>query len=569
MSDLEFTPEQLAAATEEELEAILKVKKALKALESPLDYACYVTPQMKRFAFVEYLNNVLTALVEHRLYKSGPGPVSVRVFKSREDNNGREDKKGRLVHPITGEPVIFNLGINMPPQHGKSMLVSEHFVPWFATKFPDESLIHIAYAGHYSQKYGRLGRRHILEHPELGLKLADDKQSVTDWGIDGHRGTVIFRGVNGAITGEGGNVLIDDPVSGDEEAVNPERMEKWFEAYNSNIRTRIHPEKIQILIQTRWSFNDPTGKFRETENEKWFWAVLPALAYDDVNEDGISIDVDNENRPDPLGRRPGDALCPERFDEEDLASRQAGMGPKFDPLYQARPSATDTGLFTSFHHYKLVNGVYQIYGEGETEIVAENACYRFATMDTAATTKKTSDYTVFMVFDLTPSRKLIVRHVERKRVKSSDHKKWTHKHANRWGVRWVGIETKTYGLTLYQKLVAEGKLQVRELKADTDKVSRALVASDMIANKQIFFSIDAEWRVPLERELQRFLKDVHDDQVDALAYGARQYTSLPSSWDRTEKPLMTPASEGQVARSRSRLVSRRSRRNEHPELGDW
>lgn len=563
LQQLVFTPEQLKEATPDELEYILKLQRAQQALKSPLDYACYVTPTMKRFEFLEYINEVLVALVEKRLYKSGPGPASVRLYKSRLENGGRKDRKGRLVHPETGAPVIHNLGVNVPSQHGKSMLISEHFIPWVMTVYPDESVIHTTYSGKFAAKWGRLGRQHINEHPELGLKLADDKQSTTDWGIDGHRGSVIFRGTGGSITGEGGNVVIDDPVSGDEEASNPDRMESLWDWYNGTMKSRIHPEKFQILIQTRWAFNDPTGKFRESDPDKWFWVILPALAYDDVNEDGISIDVENGNKPDPLGRRPGDPLCPERFDVEDYENKRNG-NVWFEATYQCRPGSSATEMFPEFNHYKLDNGIYTLYLDGgKTELVGEARCYRFATMDLAATEKKSSDYTVFMVWDVTPSRKMIVRHVERVQIKSSDHKKKTYEWAAKWNVRWVGIESSTYGITLLQHMIAEGQLQVRKLVADKDKYSRALVAAEMMANGQIFSALDAPWTDDFELELKRFGKQMKDDQVDCVAYGALQLPSIPSVWEKAV--AVVKAAVGRVARR----PEKKRKQDDHENLGTW
>jgi predicted phage terminase large subunit-like protein len=445
------------------------------------------------------------------------------------------------------------------------MLISEHFIPWFETVNPEETIVFAAYSSNFAKKWGRLGRQHINEHPELGLILSPDQQSTSEWGIVGTRGTVIFRGAGGSIVGEGGNGVTDDPVSGEEEASNPEQLEKLWSWINGVWKNRIQTEKIQILVQTRWAYNDPTGKYKDTEDHKWFWVNLPALAYDDVNEDGISIDVDNGNRPDPMGRKPGEALCPEMYDEEWLEDMRKSAPYWFSALYQGRPSSADSEMFPEFNHYKLSDGIYTLYlKSGKTEIVGEARCYRFATMDLAATEKKSSDYTVFMVWDVTPSRKMVIRHIERVQIKSSDHKNKTYEWAAKWGVRWVGIESSTYGITLLQHMIAEGKLQVRKLAADKDKFSRALVGADMLANEQIFSALDAEWTGAFELEMKRFRKQTHDDQVDAFAYGALQLASIPTVWEKVTA-VVTKISGYAVAK----FPTKKKRKNDHGELGSW
>lgn len=82
------------------------------------------------------------------------------------------------------------------------------------------------------------------------------------------------------------------------------------------------------------------------------------------------------------------------------------------------------------------------------------------------------------------------------------------------------------GKTIYQLLVREG-LPVRELKADSDKVTRALPAAARMEAGTIFFRQGALWITDLEDELLSFPTSAHDDQVDVLSYAVQLVINNP------------------------------------------
>jgi predicted phage terminase large subunit-like protein len=82
---------------------------------------------------------------------------------------------------------------------------------------------------------------------------------------------------------------------------------------------------------TRWHEDDLAGRILASEDApNWHVVNLPALA--------------EEN--DALGRAPGQALWPSRFDEDDLARIRMVLGtPSFAALYQQRPTPPEGGMF--------------------------------------------------------------------------------------------------------------------------------------------------------------------------------------------------------------------------------
>lgn len=77
----------------------------------------------------------------------------------------------------------------------------------------------------------------------------------------------------------------DDLVSGIEEAMNKERLDKLWQAYNTDLLTRRKKGARELHVATRWSVHDPIGRLIEINegNPRAKFISVPAL-----NEDGES-----------------------------------------------------------------------------------------------------------------------------------------------------------------------------------------------------------------------------------------------------------------------------------------
>jgi predicted phage terminase large subunit-like protein len=146
---------------------------------------------------------------------------------------------------------------------------------------------------------------------------------------------------------------------------------------------------------------------------------------------------------------------------------------------------------------------------------------RFATVDLATSTKQTADYTVFTAFAHdTSENKLFVTDMLRKRMEAPDIIPSMKKFYKKNNLDWIGIEKAGFQLSIIQFARREG-IQVRELRADRDKRSRAMPLSAKMESGQVFFPDDPmeNWVHEAERELLTFPLGTHDDIVDTLAYG--------------------------------------------------
>jgi predicted phage terminase large subunit-like protein len=128
-----------------------------------------------------------------------------------------------------------------------------------------------------------------------------------------------------------------------------------------------------------------------------------------------------------------------------------------------------------------------------------------------------SDYSVIGTFAVTPDNDLLVLDIFRAKIEQPDLRQAIKNGYFRFQAQEVGIETKTIGLGLYQDLKRDG-LPVIELKAEVDKLTRALPIAARYAAGMVYHPRKAAWLGDFESELLSFPSGKHDDQVDVVAY---------------------------------------------------
>lgn len=585
----ELIPDNLLAyATPAELVAYEEALRVHLALSGPLAYAQYVSPGTHAYAHLELLDRTITALIEHRLYVGGIGPAAVLEDGASEDEegvwrrpgaDGRYDKqraisdayrrRGRVGDPgYEGEVAIIRLAVSMPPRHGKSYTISEHLPPWFLTKYPDRQVILASYEADFAATWGRKARTHVEEHPEFGVRVSSESRSGARWDLDGTRGGMVTAGVGGPITGKGAHLLVvDDPTKNAEEALSATTRQAHIDWWYSTAWTRREPGGVAIIVATRWHEGDLIGHLTEAEAGKWYVINLPALAFDTVDEEGFSYDADLAMR-DPLGRRPGQALCPARYTRSDLLDIQEGNRLWFASLYQGRPNIEGGGLFPKpYVHYRLIGSNYEMTDkDGVVTNVSERECIRFATADLAASTKTSADWTVFAVWDVTPDRRLILRARYRERLESSNHHDKLVEMHEKYQPRYWAIENRTFGMSLIQNLLKSGDAPVRPVEADTDKIARALGAGAAVAAGRVYFPAEVDWLEVWEDELTKFPNGRHDDQVDTLAYAVIELDKMPRHRKRDKEP---ETYDEKVEAHRQQRAKGKPKRTQVPGLGRW
>jgi predicted phage terminase large subunit-like protein len=201
----------------------------------------------------------------------------------------------------------------------------------------------------------------------------------------------------------------------------------------------------------------------------------------------------------------------------------------------------------------------------EVGAVSVKDCFRFQTVDLAASKKSRADWTVISTWDVTRTEEpcLILVDRIRLRLEAADHLAVLEQSMLRMKPRYAGVEKATYGLSLLQAAVRRG-LSVRPLDPDRDKVARAIPAGQMVDQHRVFFPRQAPWLDEWEGELLAFPGSTYDDQVDTLAYAV-----LEVNQRRFKRHVSEPEPEGMEQKIWAQLKRDKRRRGAHPVLGRW
>lgn len=199
------------------------------------------------------------------------------------------------------------LCLSMPPGVGKSTL-GIFFLSWVIGRNPMKPNLASAYSdkltkSFYIGVYGIATDPEYNYHeifPKIDLTNQNSKDEWIDFRDDGKKIAKRFpsltcRSIDGSLTGATrceGVLYSDDLVAGIEQALNLERMNKLWEKYGTDLKSRKKKGCKEIHIATRWSLHDPIGKLKMMfEDDPRFVAIeLPAL--DENMESNFDYDYD-------------------------------------------------------------------------------------------------------------------------------------------------------------------------------------------------------------------------------------------------------------------------------------
>src|SRR5438128_1091077 len=236
------------------------------------------------------------------------------------------------------------LMVFMPPRVGKSELISRRYPGWFLGRNPDATLGIVSYGAELAEELSAYARRVVMTdeyrdvfgntyQPDPGSTVEIDKQSraVGNWHVANRRGGLRAVGAGGALTGRGFDAaILDDVIKGREEADSELERDKLWKWWQGTLRTRIEPGGGVLLVMTRWHHDDLAGRLLDQMPDRWDVINLPALA----------------DEGDILGRQPGEALDPLRYDEEAYAAiREEISEREWTAQYQGRPSPDKGDVF--------------------------------------------------------------------------------------------------------------------------------------------------------------------------------------------------------------------------------
>lgn len=230
--------------------------------------------------------------------------------------------------------------ISWPPRHGKSRLATIATPIWILENYPQLNIILSTYGADLSTDFGREVRDLFRSNESiLNERIRSDVQNVGRF-MTTKGGGMLSVGLGGAITGKGADVfLIDDYIKTMEEALSPTKRDRDWEWFTGTAYHRLEPNASMIIIATRWHKQDLIGRILRHFPDEWEHIKFTAIAEED----------------DILGRKPGEALFPERYDIHQLEDRKKVLGTLFfNGIFQQEP-VDDESKFTDRDWIEVVD----------------------------------------------------------------------------------------------------------------------------------------------------------------------------------------------------------------------
>ena len=182
---------------------------------------------------------------------------------------------------------LKRLIINMPPRHTKSEFASHLFPAWMMGRNPKLKIIQTTHTAELSYNFGRKVRN-LFDQQEFKdvfpqVTLSQDSKAAGRFTTN-KGGEYFAAGVGGAITGRGADLLIIDDPHSEQDALSQTAMDNAYEWYTSGPRQRLQPGGAIVIVMTRWSVKDLTGKLMAAQtnenSDQWEVVEFPAILND-------------------------------------------------------------------------------------------------------------------------------------------------------------------------------------------------------------------------------------------------------------------------------------------------
>ena len=460
----------LSHLSESQMKEILQLQERLDLLNAR--DAC-------RDSFMEYIRHIWPGFIEgdhHRLIAD------------------------KLTRVAKGE--LKRLIVNMPPRHTKSEFASIYFPSWMMGLKPDLKIMQTTHTADLSINFGRKVRNLMDTDEYKGIfpeaSLAADSKSAGKWQTGGG-GEYFAAGVGGAIAGRGADLLIIDDPHSEQDAMSLPLLDSCYEWYTSGPRQRLQPGGTIVIVMTRWSTADLTGRLlsRQTENNADQWEVVELPA---VFEDS------------------GNVLWPEFWKREELDAVKASIPvSKWNAQYQQNPTGEENAIIKR-EWWKL----WEKDRVPQLEFVIQS-------YDTAFSKKETADYSaittwgVFYPNEGGSGPNLILLDSKKGRWDFPELKQVALELYGFWEPDTVIIEAKASGTPLTQELRAMGIPVVNFTPSrGNDKVSRLHSVSPLFEAGMVWVP-DETWADELVEEVAAFPNGEFDDLVDSMTQALMRY----------------------------------------------
>ena len=394
---------------------------------------------------------------------------------------------------------INRLIINMPPRHTKSEFASFLLPAWMIGKNPKLKIIQTTHTAELAVRFGRKAKTLIDSEDYQKIfqtRLREDSQAAGRWETE-QGGEYFAAGVGGAITGRGADLLIIDDPHSEQDALNPEALERAYEWYTSGPRQRLQPGGKIVVVMTRWSVKDLTAQLikssSETKADQWELIEFPAI-------------LPNEK-----------PVWPEYWKLSELESVKASLSvQKWNAQWMQNPTAEE-GSIIKREWWRVWDKPY-----------IPPLDHVIQSYDTAFLKKETADYsaiTTWGVFRLNEDSEpnLILLDAYKERLEFPELKRKALEQYTYWNPETVIIEAKASGLPLTYELRKMGIPVVNFTPSKgNDKHARVNAVAPLFESGQIW-APDQKFAEEVVEECAAFPYGDNDDLVDSMTQAVMRF----------------------------------------------
>jgi len=418
---------------------------------------------------------------------------------------------------------IKRLIVNMPPRHTKSEFASYLFPAWMVGKNPKLKVIQTTHTGELAVRFGRK-MKNLVDTSEFAqvfedCKIAADSKAAGRWETN-KGGEYYAAGIGGAITGRGADLLIIDDPHSEQDALSDTAMDSAYEWYTSGPRQRLQPGGAIVIVMTRWSTKDLTGKLLNAQSEpkadQWevieFPAILPS------------------NTP----------VWSNYWKLEELEGVKASLSEgKWQAQWQQNPTSEEGSIIKR-----------EWWKEWKQKEIPD-LVHIIQSYDTAFSKKETADFSAITTWGVFyPPNKgphLILVDVRKGRWDFPELKKIALEEYKYWEPETVIIEAKATGTPLTHELRQIGVPVVNFTPSKgNDKHVRVNSVAPLFEAGKIYYPVDKRWAEEVIEECAAFPYGEYDDLVDSttqalMRFRQGSFINLPD--DYQDEPRITQQRE--------------------------
>ena len=399
------------------------------------------------------------------------------------------------------ETTASRLIVNMPPRHTKSEFASYLLPAWLIGKNPELKIIQTTHTAELAVRFGRKVRNlmELKEYREIfpDVDLRADSKAAGRWETS-QGGEYYAAGVGGAITGRGADLLIIDDPHSEQDALSESAMEHAYEWYTSGPRQRLQPGGSIVIVMTRWSLKDLTGKLVRSQAtdvmaDQWDLVEFPAILPS------------------------GNILWPEFWNKDELLRVKASLSlSKWNAQWQQNPVAEEGAIIKKEWWKKW------------EKKKAPPVSYIMQSYDTAFSKKETADYSaittwgIFKPDEYGPDS-IILMDAQRGRWDFPELKAKALEEYKYWEPDMVLIEAKATGTPLTDELRTMGIPVVNYTPSKgRDKHTRMHIVAPIFESGKVW-APDKRFSEEVIEECAAFPNGDYDDYCDSMSMALIRY----------------------------------------------